>query len=69
MIKKSQFSNAKPSLLDDTDEEREIELAVYDVLLPCRRFAMAYKVAVLGQVSLTAEFLLRLLKSSDSRNV
>lgn len=53
------------SLPNDTEENREIILATYDVLLPCRRFNISYKVAVLGRVSLTAEFLLRLLKSSD----
>jgi hypothetical protein len=47
------------------DTDREIELATYDVLLPCRRFNISYKVAVVGRVSLTAEFLLRLLKSAD----
>ena len=53
------------ALPDDADENREIQLATYDVLLPCRRFNISYKVAVLGRVSLTAEFLLRLLKSAD----
>jgi hypothetical protein len=46
-------------------ENREITLTTYDVLLPCRRFDISYKVAVVGRVSLTAEFLLRLLKSAD----
>jgi hypothetical protein len=52
-------------LPDEAEENREIILASYDVLLPCRRFNISYKVAVLGRVSLTAEFLLRLLKSAD----
>jgi hypothetical protein len=47
------------------DEDKGLELAGYDVLLPCRRFRIDHKVAVLGRVSLTAEFLLRLLKSAD----
>lgn len=51
--------------LVDPDSDRPIELAVYDVLLPCRRFAVSHKVAEVGRVSLTTEFLLRLLKSAD----
>ncbi len=48
-----------------TEEDKDLELASYDVLLPCRRFEVDHKVAVLGRVSLTAEFLLRLVKSAD----
>ncbi|SMQ85280.1 hypothetical protein SAMN06295905_2557 [Devosia lucknowensis] len=47
------------------EEDKDLELASYDVLLPCRRFDVDHKVAVLGRVSLTAEFLLRLVKSVD----
>lgn len=47
------------------EEDRRVELATYDVLLPCRRYEVGYKVAVLGQVSPTLEFLLRLLKALD----
>lgn len=47
------------------EDDRPFDLAVYDVLLPCRRFGIEHKVAVLGRVSLTAEFVLRLLKSAD----
>jgi hypothetical protein len=43
--------------------DRSIELAVYDVLLPCRMFQIDHKVAVLGRTSLTTEFLLRLVKA------
>lgn len=45
------------------EEDRRVELGVYEALLPCRRYDIAYKVAVLGQVSPTLEFLLRLVKS------
>jgi hypothetical protein len=45
------------------DEDRQVELAIYDLLLPCRRFDISYKVAVLGGTTPTLEFLLRLLKS------
>ncbi len=47
------------------EEDAPFDLATYDVLLPCRRFDVDHKVALLGRVSLTAEFLLRLLKSAD----
>ncbi|MBV8369495.1 MAG: hypothetical protein JO036_11300 [Candidatus Eremiobacteraeota bacterium] len=47
------------------DEEREIEIDVIDVLLPCRNFAITYKVADLGKVSLTSEFLMRLVHSVE----
>lgn len=47
------------------DEDRMIDMHVFDVLLPCRRYEVDYKVAVLGQVSPTLEFLLRLLKAAD----
>jgi hypothetical protein len=50
---------------DRTDDDRPFELAVYDVLLPCRQFVVTHKVAELGRVSMTAEFLLRLLRSVD----
>ncbi|MCW2189469.1 hypothetical protein AB7M45_002239 [Bradyrhizobium elkanii] len=45
------------------DEDRRVEIGVYDVLLPCRKYDIAYKIAVLGKVSPTLEFLLRLIKS------
>ena len=49
--------------LVDPEDDRYIELAVYDVLLPCRKFLIDHKVAVLGRTSLTTEFLLRLVKA------
>src|SRR5262249_47159834 len=62
---KQQTLRLKSSTLIDPEDDRPLELAVYDVLLPCRQFAVAHKVAELGRVSLTAEFLLRLLKSVE----
>src|SRR5258708_39338989 len=60
----------KPALLHlkshglvDPEDDRPIELAIYDVLLPCRNFLIDHKVAVLGRTSLTTEFLLRLVKA------
>jgi hypothetical protein len=45
------------------EEDRRLELAVYDLLLPCRRFDISYKVAILGLATPTLEFLLRLVKA------
>lgn len=45
--------------------EQEIELDVIDARLPCRNFEITYKVAEVGQVSLTSEFLLRLIRILD----
>lgn len=50
------------------EEDHPFDLAAYDLLLPCRKFTVEHKVAVLGRVSLTAEFVLRLLKSADGLN-
>lgn len=44
-------------------EDRLVEVGVLDALLPCRRFDISYKVAVLESVSPTLEFLLRLVKA------
>lgn len=49
--------------LVDPEDDHPIELAIYDVLLPCRNFLIDHKVAVLGRTSLTTEFLLRLVKA------
>ena len=51
--------------LVDPESDRPLELGIYDVLLPCRMFSVSHKVAEVGRVSITAEFLLRLLKSVD----
>ena len=45
------------------DEDRRVELGEFEALLPCRKYAVDYKIAVLGQVTPTLEFLLRLIKS------
>lgn len=45
------------------EEDRQIEIATYDLLLPCRRYEITYKVAVLGLTTPTLEFLLRLAKA------
>jgi hypothetical protein len=46
------------------EDDIRVEIGVYDVLLPCRRFEIDYKVAVLGRVSPSLEFMLRLLRSA-----
>lgn len=45
------------------EQDRRVEIGIYDVLLPCRKYEISYKVAVLGKVSPSLEFLLRLLKT------
>lgn len=42
-----------------------LDIGRYDVLLPCRRYRVSFKVAEIGKVSLTTEFLLRLIHSVD----
>lgn len=42
--------------------EREVDLDVVDALVPCRSFAITYKIAEVGKFSLTSEFLLRLIR-------
>ena len=46
-------------------EDVTVAVDVYDLLLPARRYEVKHKVAVLGEVSLTTEFLLRLLHACD----
>jgi hypothetical protein len=58
-------SNVKSGPVPELKDTRPLEVATYDVLLPCRRFEVSYKLAVVGRVSLTTEFLLRLLKATD----
>lgn len=46
-------------------EDDAVIIDFFEVLLPCRRFNISYKVSEKGGVSLTSEFLLRLLFSID----
>ncbi|MCA3078884.1 MAG: hypothetical protein ING71_08865 [Rhodocyclaceae bacterium] len=46
------------------EHDRRVDLEIFDVLLPCRFYEVKYKVALLGQVSPTLEFLLRLVKTA-----
>lgn len=61
-VKSSTLRLSENSLVDQ-DKDHPIDLSVFSVLLPCRKFRVEHKVSVLGKVSLTAEFLLRLLKT------
>lgn len=65
MAEKRATLRMKTDDLVPPDEDRMIEMHTFDVLLPCRRYEVDYKVAVLGQISPTLEFLLRLLKAAD----
>ena len=49
-------------------DDQPIILDFIEVLLPCRKFDISYKVSEKGAVSLTSEFLLRLLYSIDGMN-
>lgn len=47
------------------EDVSSIDIGIYDVLLPCRRYRVTFKVAEVGKVSLTTEFLLRLIHTVD----
>lgn len=47
------------------DDVSSVDIGIYDVLLPCRRYRVTFKVAEVGKVSLTTEFLLRLIHTVD----
>lgn len=61
MSKRPVLSVLSPEAL----EERLVPVAAIDTLLPCRKFLVEHKVATLGKVALTTEFLLRLLLSME----
>ena len=48
--------------LINEEDDAPLQLALHDFTLPCRRFLVEHKVAEVGRVSVTAEFLMRLLK-------
>jgi len=52
---------------DDAEaiDEPVVTIDFFEILLPCRKFKIGYKVAERGAVSVTTEFLLRLLYSVD----
>jgi hypothetical protein len=50
---------------NDSAPGQVIDVDVLELRLPCRSFRINYKVAETGKLSLTSEFLLRLLRSTD----
>jgi hypothetical protein len=65
MSQRPKLTLPKVRKLTDPLEDQPFDLGVFDVLLPCRQFDIVHKVAVLGQLSMTGEFLLRLLYSVE----
>jgi hypothetical protein len=55
----------REGLIDET-EDGPLQLAILDLSLPCRRFIIEHKVADVGKVSVTAEFLLRFVRAMES---
>lgn len=52
--------------LIDESEDGPLNLATFDLSLPCRRFVVEHKIADVGKVSVTAEFLLRFVRAIGS---
>lgn len=52
--------------LVDANEDGPLILGMLDLALPCRRFLIDHKVAEVGKISVTAEFLLRLIRALDN---
>jgi hypothetical protein len=52
--------------LIDATEDGPLQLAILDLSLPCRRFIVEHKVADVGKVSVTAEFLLRFVRAMET---
>lgn len=65
MIKPKRKVLTLPKTPPEPEDNRPIDLDVVDLLLPCRLFSVTHKVAEVGRVSLTTEFLLRLLFAVD----
>src|SRR2546426_3504882 len=51
--------------LAESDRNPRVEIDAFDLRLPCRTFRVSYKVAEQGKLSLTTEFVLRLLRAAD----
>lgn len=60
------LSLSKPASGDEPEPtDALVPVGIFDVQLPARQFVVQHKVAEVGEVSLTTEFLLRLLHSAD----
>lgn len=55
----------RKNIPQDEEQSTEVIIGVYDALLPCRNYKIEHKIAEVGKVSLTTEFLLRLVHSID----
>lgn len=51
--------------LAESNNNPRVEIDAFDLRLPCRAFRVSYKVAEQGKLSLTTEFMLRLLRAAD----
>ena len=60
--KKLSLGQVREGLVDES-EDGPLPLVTLDLALPCRSFVVDHKVADVGMVSVTAEFLLRFLRS------
>lgn len=61
-------NNTPPNKINDSEAESmdiRVPVGIFDVQLPARQFVVHHKIATIGDVSLTTEFLLRLLYSAD----
>jgi hypothetical protein len=63
--KKLTIASVREGLVSDS-EDGPLHLATLDLTLPCRRFLVEHKVADVGKVSVTAEFLLRFVRAIGS---
>lgn len=63
--KRLSLSPIREGLVEE-GEDRPFELGMLDLTLPCRRFVVEHKVAEVGKVSVTAEFLLRFVRAMGS---
>ena len=51
--------------LAESERNPRVEVDAFDLRLHCRAFRIGYKVAEQGKLSLTTEFMLRLLRAAD----
>lgn len=61
----SSVASPREGLIDE-NEDGPLQLAILDLSLPCRRFVVEHKIADVGKVSVTAEFLLRFVRALGS---
>jgi len=66
MVEKRPTLTLKPFIdVLSSDDDMRVDLYTFDLLLPCRRYEINYKIALLGNISPTLEFLLRLVRTVD----